>query len=85
MGIEFNDNPSPEQSALLVSAAEARVDRVNVMAYGPPGCGKTYFATTFPKPFFIDTENGLITARARITAGEIEDFPAIQTSDHGRV
>jgi len=78
--IQFTE-ASQEQSTLLVSAAEARVDRVNVMAYGPPGSGKTYFATTFPKPFVIDTENGLITARARITAGEIEDFPAIQTSD----
>ncbi len=82
MGIEIDDSgQSPEQQQLLVSAAEARVDRVNVMAYGPPGSGKTYFATTFPKPFFIDTENGLLTARARITKGEIDDFPAIQTSD----
>lgn len=82
MGIEIDDSgQSPEQKQLLVSAAEARVDRVNVMAYGPPGSGKTYFATTFPKPFFIDTENGLITARARIAKGEIDDFPAIQTSD----
>ena len=82
MGIEIDDSgQSPEQKSLLISAAEARVDRVNVMAYGPPGCGKTYFATTFPRPFFIDTENGLITARARITKGEIDDFPGIQTSD----
>ena len=82
MGIEIDDSgQSLEQKSLLISAAEARVDRVNVMAYGPPGCGKTYFATTFPKPFFIDTENGLITARARITKGEIDDFPGIQTSD----
>ncbi len=82
MGIEIDDaGQSPEQKTLLISAAEARVDRVNVMAYGPPGCGKTYFATTFPKPFFIDTENGLITARARIKKGEIDDFPGIQTSD----
>ena len=82
MGIELDDSgQSPEQKTLLISAAEARVDRVNVMAYGPPGCGKTYFATTFPKPFFIDTENGLITARARIKKGEIDDFPGIQTSD----
>ena len=85
MGIEIEDNQSPEQSALLVSASEARTDRVNVMAYGPPGSGKTYFATTFPKPFFIDTENGLLTARARIKAGEIDDFPAIQTSDYQTV
>ncbi len=82
MGIEIDDSgQSSEQKQLLVSASEARVDRVNVMAYGPPGSGKTYFATTFPKPFFIDTENGLITARARITKGEIDDFPAIQTAD----
>ena len=80
MGFEIEDQ-SPEQNIILVSAAEARVDRVNVMAYGPPGCGKTYFATTFPKPFFVDTENGLLTARARITKGEIDDFPAIQTAD----
>ena len=76
MGIEIDDSgQSPEQKQLLVSASEARVDRVNVMAYGPPGSGKTYFATTFPKPFFIDTENGLITARARVKKGEIDDFP----------
>ncbi len=82
MGIEIDDSgQSPEQKTLLISASEARVDRVNVMAYGPPGCGKTYFATTFPKPFFIDTENGLITARARIKKGEIDDFPGVQTSD----
>ncbi len=84
-GMELEDQQSPEQKTLLVSASEARTDRVNVMAYGPPGCGKTFFATTFPKPLFIDTENGLITARARITKGEIDDFPGVQTSDYTTV
>jgi hypothetical protein len=84
MGIEYEE-VSTEQSSILVSASEARVDRVNVMAYGPPGSGKTYFATTFPKPFMIDTENGLLTARARIKAGEIEDFPAVATADYQTV
>jgi len=46
MGIEYSNEVTPEQTAVLTSASEARVDRVNVMAYGPPGCGKTYFATT---------------------------------------
>lgn len=79
--VEETQDLSPEQQSILVSASEARTDRVNVMGYGPPGSGKTYFATTFPKPFFIDTENGLLTARARIKRGELEDFPAIQTTD----
>jgi len=32
-----------------------------VVLYGPPGGGKTHYAGTFPRPLFIDMENGLRT------------------------
>ena len=72
---------SPDQKAIMTSASKARVDRVNVMGYGPIRSGKTHFATTFPKPFMIDTENGELTARALITKGKIKDFPILKTTD----
>ncbi len=36
---------------------------VSVCVYGPTGVGKTHFAGTFPKPFFIDTDRGLRTLK----------------------
>lgn len=34
-----------------------------VLVYGPPGVGKTVFASTFPKPYFFDCDNGLLSIR----------------------
>ena len=42
--------------------------RLTVLAYGMPGSGKTYFAGTFPKPLFIDLDQGLMTVRAQKVA-----------------
>jgi len=33
--------------------------RFKILAYGPPGAGKTYFSSTAPKPYFISTDMGL--------------------------
>jgi len=37
--------------------------RLTILVYGSPGAGKTYFAGTFPNPFFIDFQGGLMTVR----------------------
>jgi hypothetical protein len=42
--------------------------RLAVLVYGPPGAGKTYFAGTFPNPFFLDCQGGLMTVRAKEVA-----------------
>ena len=39
--------------------------RLTVLAYGSPGSGKTVFASTFPKPLFIDLDDGLMSVREK--------------------
>lgn len=49
---------------------------VKILIYGPSGVGKTVLASTFPKPLFVDCENGLMSVRqpvGRIKALELED------------
>ena len=42
-----------------------------VLAYGPPGVGKTTFAASAPKPIFIQTENGAdVVGAARLPIPE---------------
>lgn len=43
-----------------------------VILYGPPGSGKTYYGGTFPKPLFIDLENGL---RSVFKLGSVGRYP----------
>jgi len=38
---------------------------VNMLVYGPPGVGKTTFASTAPKPLIIDLENGSLALLGR--------------------
>ena len=38
--------------------------RLKVLLYGASGSGKTYFAGTFPKPLFLDLEDGMRTVLA---------------------
>lgn len=33
--------------------------KFKILAYGPPGSGKTYFGSTMPKPYFIAIDRGL--------------------------
>ena len=70
-----------QQQLLLISASDTRTDRVNVFGYGPPGSGKSYFASTFPKPLFVDTDQNTLTVKSRVANGEIHDFPILQTTD----
>lgn len=38
-------------------------DKIRIMVYGETGVGKTRLAGTFPKPFFINANRGLITLK----------------------
>jgi len=38
---------------------------LKVLAYGVSGTGKTTFASTFPKPFFIDFDQGMLSLRGK--------------------
>jgi len=40
-------------------------ERMTVLVYGAAGAGKTYFAGTFPNPFFIDCKGGVVSVRAK--------------------
>jgi hypothetical protein len=44
-------------------------EKLRLVAYGEPGAGKTTLALTFPRPFIIDTDAGLIS-------GAIQGFEA---------
>lgn len=74
------DMPTKHEAGLKVSRDDeftmADVDpigRTEVMIYGPPGCGKTVMAATFPKPFrwlAADGQNALKSVRWAIKAGK---------------
>lgn len=44
---------------------QVRTTGVKVLVYGTSGSGKTYFASTFPDPVFIDLEGGLGTTKTK--------------------
>jgi len=39
--------------------------KLKVMVYGKSGTGKTTFATTFPKPYIFDFDNGMLSQRGK--------------------
>lgn len=41
--------------------------KVHVLVAGEFGVGKTHFANTFPKPFWLDFDHGMATARSTVT------------------
>jgi len=43
---------------IIKSSELKRTITVNMLVYGPPGVGKTTFASTAPKPLIVDLENG---------------------------
>lgn len=38
---------------------------LKALIYGPTGSGKTWFASTFPRPLFLDMEKGMLSVRHR--------------------
>ena len=50
--------------AITVKSAKELVNEtgaLNMVVYGPPGIGKTTFASTAPKPLIIDLEGGFLS------------------------
>lgn len=81
--IEFEPETQQASNYILTSATDWRTDRVNVMVYGPPGCGKTDFGARFPYPIIVDTgENGSLTVKKMLAEGRLQqDIPVLQTTD----
>ena len=42
--------------------------KLKVFVYGESGTHKTYFAASFPKPYFFDFDNGMLTVRGQDVA-----------------
>lgn len=64
---EEDDSPFGEWST------ETAADKpFQAIIYGPPGGGKTHYAATFPRPLFIDLENGL---RSTLKMGPVLRYP----------
>lgn len=40
-------------------------EHLKILLFGAPGAGKTWLAGTFPKPAFVDTDNGLRTLASK--------------------
>lgn len=51
-------------------------EKLRLVCYGSPGVGKTRLALTFPDPFVIDTDGGLIT-------GAMEGMPGVSYEPTG--
>ncbi len=47
--------------AVVQSSAKPLDKTVNVLAWGPPGSGKTTLIGTAPKPFVLAAEKGMLT------------------------
>jgi hypothetical protein len=66
-------NPLPDINSLIENGPLTRAQRVVI--YGPNGVGKSTLASQFPKPLFLDTEDGSLTLNvARIRTLESDTF-----------
>lgn len=67
------DDEEEDESPFGEWSAETAADKpFQAIVYGPPGGGKTHYAATFPKPLFIDLENGL---RSTLKMGPVLRYP----------
>lgn len=61
-----------------MNAKDLKPDKIKCIVYGQSGTGKTEFACTFPKPFVIDLDNGMLSQMGKDieyeTTRTYEDF-----------
>ena len=50
-------------SLQITNTKDLKLDYAKVVVYGPPGSGKTTFASTFPSVLFLSAESGLLSIR----------------------
>ena len=60
-----------------VDVANADEQYISAFVYGKAGSGKTKFIGTFPKPFVIDTDGGMLT----VAGQDIKSFPITSEMD----
>lgn len=58
-------NTSPQWFNNLTYTDEIENAYMRALVYGPMGSGKTRFSLTWPKPFVIDIDHGLLTGRTQ--------------------
>jgi len=68
---EMMDDPTgPWAGKLEVKSEGFNADEVKFLVYGESGVGKTVFASTWPKPVFLDIDKGMASVRR-----EVHRFP----------
>ena len=50
---------------IMSNTKDLKVDKLKVMAWGDAKSWKTTFGSTFPRPFFFDLDNGMLTLAGR--------------------
>lgn len=62
----------------MSNARDIKPDKLKCIVYGVSGTGKTEFACTFPKPFVIDLDNGMLSQMGKdveyVTVRDYEGF-----------
>jgi|TARA_R110000823_G_scaffold188030_1_gene320171 hypothetical protein len=49
----------------ILHTKDIKDPKVDALVYGRAGTGKTLLGSTFPKPIFVDTDNGLLSLRKK--------------------
>ena len=62
---------------IIKSSEPIRVDRLNVVIYGQPGCGKSSLAFTSDAPLMLDFDNGAYRAANRKDIVRVERWADI--------
>jgi hypothetical protein len=69
----YYEGNNPDEFYGVWSKDTVGIKRLKVLLYGVAGTGKTTMAATFPKPLFLDLENGL---RSTLRVGSVLRYPA---------
>ena len=62
-----------------MNAKDIEVKKLKVLIYGKSGTGKTTFGSTFPKPYFFDFDNGMLSLKGKDI--EYDTYKEIQKAE----